>query len=144
MFLLLMPLIIGMISCGDHEIKQEKHINDSVQVLRPHPLSPEEKEFVEASFPGGRIELEKYLQKNLWSGKKSKNKIKSDEVTIGFIVTTDSTLKDFRVIERLENCDECNIEALKIASKMPKWVPAHCTDTRESYESHAAIVIKFN
>lgn len=76
--------------------------------------NPEQK----ASFPGGDKKLKEFIDENL--------QIPSDapegRVVTSFVVNRDGTISDAKVIRPLS--DECDKEALRIISLMPKWIPA--------------------
>ncbi len=73
-----------------------------------------------ASFPGGQDSLINFIKGNLKfphvdgpiSGK----------VFVQFIVNTDGSITDLKVLKGL--CEQCDKNALEALSKMPKWTPA--------------------
>ena len=75
-----------------------------------------------AQFPGGHNAMVKFLKRNLrYSKVAERNRIEGG-VIIQFTVDEDSTLSDFEVAISLSK--ECDTEALRVAKKMPRWIPA--------------------
>ena len=42
---------------------------------------------------------------------------------IGFIVEKDGSISDVKTIKGVPNCTECDQEAIRVVSLMPKWKP---------------------
>ena len=72
-------------------------------------------------YPGGMVEFMKWLTKNLNYPKYAlRNKIQG-KVMISFIVNTDGTISDIKVVKRAHAL--LDAEALRVARLMPKWEP---------------------
>ena len=72
-------------------------------------------------FPGGMAELMKYLQKNTRYPKVCKEQGLQGRVIVQFVVNTDSTISDVKVVKPVNpHFDE---EALRVVKAMPKWKP---------------------
>lgn len=78
----------------------------------------------EASFPGGKAEWTKYLQKNLNADVAVKKKAPagSYEVVIQFIVNKDGTVDSIKALTNHGYGME--EEAMRVIRKGPKWTPA--------------------
>ena len=72
-------------------------------------------------FRGGMNALINYLQKNLRFPEQAQQVGVSGKVYLQFVVATDGSISQLKVIRGIGfGCDE---EALRVVSKMPKWLP---------------------
>jgi len=88
-------------------------------------LSNEENVFTVAEsmpeFPGGEEIMHKFILENLEYPQAAKESGIQGTVYLSFVVKTDGSLKDIRVLRGIGGgCDE---EAVKVVRKMPKWHP---------------------
>ena len=72
-------------------------------------------------FPGGAVELMRWLTKNLRYPKSVQQRKIQGRVVTQFIVNTDGSISDIRVVEKLDPL--CDREALRVLRMMPKWKP---------------------
>ena len=71
-------------------------------------------------FPGGIEQLKKYVRENSnWS---SPQETVHGNVFVGFVVKSNGGVTDIKIVKGL--CESCDREALRLVSKMPKWIPA--------------------
>lgn len=75
----------------------------------------------EADYIGGRIEFEKFLEKNLIFPEKAKNSKIEGKVYVRFVINADGTSKDYSILKYVGfDCDE---EAIRLIKLVPKWIP---------------------
>lgn len=94
-----------------------------LEVFEPKPDENAIFQVVETQpeFPGGMAELMKYLQKNTRYPKVCKEQGLQGRVIVQFVVNTDSTISDVKVVKPVNpHFDE---EALRVVKAMPKWNP---------------------
>ena len=72
-------------------------------------------------FPGGAVELMKWLTKNLRYPQQAQNKKIEGKVIVQFIVTADGSMSNLQIIKKLEA--SCDNEAMRVMRMMPKWKP---------------------
>ena len=73
-------------------------------------------------YPGGMVEFMKWLTKNLkYPSAALRSKIEG-KVMISFIVNTDGTISDIKVVKKV--WPSLEVEAKRVVGSMPKWVPA--------------------
>ena len=72
------------------------------------------------SYPGGHAAMMKFIKKNLKYPRDSKTV--AGKVYVGFVVTDDGSLSNFRIVKGL--VDSFDNSALEVVKKMPKWIPA--------------------
>lgn len=72
-----------------------------------------------AEFPGGRDEMFKFIKKNLQYPKET---CVEGLVFVQFSVEPDGSLSNIKVVRGLSQ--ECDAEAVRVFSIMPKWIPA--------------------
>ena len=70
-------------------------------------------------YPGGPIELVRWLTKNLRYPASAKVKKVEGKVVAQFIVNADGSLSDFKIVKSLN--DACDREALRVLRLMPRW-----------------------
>lgn len=75
---------------------------------------------VRASYTGGYTRLKEYLAQNLHNPANAKE----GTVYVELLVKSDGTIGQTRIQQGIDNCDECNAEALRAVASMPKWKPA--------------------
>ena len=73
-------------------------------------------------FPGGAVELMKWLTKNLRSPYDAQKNKKEGKVVVQFIVNKDGTMSDLKVVKSAQYAS-LDREALRVMRKMPKWTP---------------------
>lgn len=74
-------------------------------------------------FPGGPLEMMKYIQKNLVYPKYARDANITGKCFLKFIVKTDGVIGGVEVLKGVAGCRECDIEAIKVVMSMPKWKP---------------------
>ena len=73
-------------------------------------------------FPGGPNELMKYLGENIkYPQSAIDNKIEG-RVFVSFVVEKDGSVTNAEVMRGIDK--DCDAEALRVVSSMPKWKPA--------------------
>ena len=73
-------------------------------------------------FPGGMVELMKWLTKNLRYPSDAQRNKKEGKVVVQFIVNKDGTMSDLKVVKSAQYAS-LDREALRVMRKMPKWTP---------------------
>ncbi len=97
------------------------------------------KGFHPPQFPGGQAKLDEFLKTNLkYPAKAAKERIEGD-VFVKFTVRKDGTVMIPKVISGLE--PECDKEALRLLSIMPKWEPGQKDD--EIIEAQYTMYVHF-
>lgn len=82
---------------------------------------PDKLRVVEAlpEFPGGAVELMKWLTENLRYPKTAQLRRVQGKVVVSFIVNTDGSLSDMKIAKSLN--PDCDREAMRVMSMMPAW-----------------------
>jgi TonB family protein len=122
------PPIMGEVMEGDIEIIEPDEILDGNMELEPELLAVEKEEvfrFVEVmpEFPGGMDALMKYIQRNIAYPEFEKDQNIQGTVVAEFIVTTEGTLENIRIIRPVKNSKYFNAEVIRVIKKMPNWKP---------------------
>lgn len=78
----------------------------------------------QAQFKGGRNALAKYMQENYKQPKAVQRLGITGKVYIKFVITKKGEITQAEVTRGIENCPECNEEALRLIKMMPNWDPA--------------------
>lgn len=74
------------------------------------------------SFPGGEAALNKYISENTHYPEISKENGVEGIVSVGFIVATDGSVKNPKVMKMVD--PDLEQEAIRIVTGMPAWIPA--------------------
>ena len=82
-----------------------------------------EAENEQPEFPGGIIEMLKYVKANTKYPSTALEAKKSGRCNVKFLVNEDGSLSDVSIIDGISNCPECNQEAIRVVKSMPKWKP---------------------
>lgn len=91
-------------------VKEEVNENEIFTIVEEKP-----------KFPGGDVELMKYLQKNIrYPDFAKENDIKGTCV-VEFVVEKDGSITDVKILKDIGG--ECGAEAVRVAKGMPKWEP---------------------
>lgn len=76
---------------------------------------------IEATFPGGNIAMEKWIDKNIIYPENSKNNYIGGKVFVEFVINEDGTLENIEIVRGIN--EELNCEAIRLVQSMPKWYP---------------------
>lgn len=74
-------------------------------------------------FPGGVMEMIKFIQKNLQYPKIAKEAGLSGKCFIRFVVLKNGSIKNVNIVRGVPGCIECDVEAIRVIYAMPKWKP---------------------
>ena len=99
----------------DEELKQEE---PEVRDMNDDPLNFRVVEDL-PKFPGGPMELMKWLTRNLKYPNAARNGRQQGRVVAEFIVEKDGSLTNFKIVQSL--CPSCDKEALRVLQMMPRW-----------------------
>lgn len=105
--------------------KQIEELPEEVAEETPENTTAEETVFNMVGqmpeFPGGHVELEKYLEDHLQYPEVAQENGTQGRVTVQFVVNTDGSISDAQVVRGLD--PSCNGEALRLINSMPRWIP---------------------
>lgn len=74
-------------------------------------------------FPGGKVELMRFIENNLvYTDEIINNKIEG-KVTVKFIIDKEGSINNPIVVKDISGCASCSDEAKRVCYKMPKWSP---------------------
>jgi TonB family protein len=123
--MMLASLLITCYSVYGQEIVKEDKLkkervyiaakNDSADVYSEVAVKPE--------FPGGEINLMKFLAKNVTLSKTAYENKLSGTTIVKFIIDTEGSIHNVKVERAFLNCPDCDEEAVRAISRMPKWKP---------------------
>ena len=75
-------------------------------------------------FPGGLIAQQKFINDNFIYPIKAKENGIEGICYVSFVIDTLGQINNVKVIKGIKNCTECDDEAKRLISIMPKWVPS--------------------
>ncbi len=75
----------------------------------------------EPSYPGGRVEMMKFIQKNLAY---LANDCYSGRIFVSFIVEVSGKISTLKIVKSINK--EIDQTAIDVINKMPDWIPATC------------------
>jgi hypothetical protein len=74
-------------------------------------------------FPGGSMEMMKYVQNNIQYPQDAKEAGLSGKCFLKFVITNYGDITDIEVLKGVPGCGECDREAIRVVKSMPKWKP---------------------
>ena len=77
---------------------------------------------IEPSFPGGETAIDKYLKENIRYPQIAIENGVEGVVVVGFMVMTDGSLQDIRIMKFVD--PDLEKEAIRLVEGMPAWTPA--------------------
>ncbi|HMT29759.1 MAG TPA: energy transducer TonB [Bacteroidia bacterium] len=128
--------------CIDYQIVKE-YVKATKKETRSYSVSKKDTVYTFAStqpvFPGGDVELMKYLSKNIQYPAKAAAEEIQGTVYLQFVVTKNGTVGSVKAI-RSPNA-ELTTEAIRVVKSMPKWTPA--TYKNEPVSMRFVLPVKF-
>ncbi len=91
-------------------------------------------------FPGGDVELMKYLFRNVKYPREAYNRGITGKVVVNFKIQKDGEITDVRVLEKAHRL--LDAEAIRVIKAMPKWKPGEVDGEKVVVEYH--VPISFN
>lgn len=95
----------------------------------------------QASFPGGIPELKKFIVNAIILPENVKSGLVSGKVVLRLTISGKGEISNIVVQKGIENCKECEEEAIRIAKSMPNWNPAKVGNS--TVRSTATVPINF-
>lgn len=86
---------------------------------------------IPAAFPGGEVELQKFIKENLKYPDTCIALEAKGRVFLRFVVETDGSITNIEVEKNSTGCDQFAISCMEILSSMPKWEPGGTQDLKE-------------
>ncbi|MBR4156945.1 MAG: TonB family protein [Bacteroidales bacterium] len=93
-------------------------------------------------YPGGPNEMMKYLQENIKYPQSAKDNKIEGRVFVTFVVEKDGSISNAAVLRGIDK--ECDAEALRVVSSMPKWNPGKQDGENVRTQFTIPIYYKFN
>jgi len=118
------PEILNVVKFTPDDFDEEDLIEkEKEEPINQNADDPETMRIVQElpQYPGGMVEFMKWLTKNLQYPKGALNSKIQGKVMISFIVNTDGTVSDIKVVQKAHRL--LDAEALRVAKLMPKWEP---------------------
>lgn len=139
--ILFLFLLIG-INCFSQE---EEFTKSSENESKKEEKSKEEIfTYVEesASFPGGMKKMQKFIAKKIIIPQKALKYGISGKCYLKFVIDKKGYITNVSVMKGVPNCPECDLAAIEVIKKMPRWKPA-TADGKKVY-SYFTIPINFD
>ena len=93
-------------------------------------------------YPGGPNEMMKYIQENIKYPQSAKDNKIEGRVFVSFVVEKDGSITNAAVMRGIDK--ECDAEALRVVSSMPKWTPGQQKGEVVRTQFTIPIIYKFN
>jgi len=94
---------------------------------------------IPAAFPGGEVELLKFIKENLKYPDTCIALEAKGRVFLRFVVETDGSITNIEVEKNSTGCDQFAISCMEILSSMPKWIPGESDGKKESVKCRLPI-----
>ena len=92
-------------------------------------------------YPGGDNALLSYLANYKYPESAKKNKIEG-KIFLNFTVSEDGTISEPKILKGLT--DDCNNEAIKMVTNMPKWTPSYINGNPAKFKFVVPFQLKLN
>lgn len=93
-------------------------------------------------YPGGPNEMMRYIQENIKYPQSAKDNKIEGRVFVSFVVEKDGSITNAAVLRGIDK--ECDAEALRVVSSMPKWTPGQHKGEVVRTQFTIPIYYKFN
>ena len=93
-------------------------------------------------YPGGPNEMMRYIQENIKYPQSAKDNKIEGRVYVSFVVEKDGSITNAAVMRGIDK--ECDAEALRVVSSMPKWTPGQHKGENVRTQFTIPIYYKFN
>ena len=93
-------------------------------------------------YPGGPNEMMRYIQENIKYPQSAKDNKIEGRVFVSFVVEKDGSITNAAVMRGIDK--ECDAEALRVVSSMPKWTPGQQDGKNVRTQFTIPIYYKFN
>ena len=97
---------------------------------------------IPASFPGGEVELLKFIKDNLTYPDTCMELGSKGRVFLRFVVETDGSITNIEVEKNSTGCDQFAIACMELLSSMPKWIPGESWGVKERLKYRLPILYK--
>jgi protein TonB len=116
----------------DEETPKQKFVQIETKQEPVVEMKPEKRQEEEiytivdesAEFPGGTEALKAYLKDNLKYPESAREIAIEGKVYLKFIISKKGEISNVSVLRGINECNECNKEAIRLIKSMPKWKPA--------------------
>ncbi len=112
---------------AQQKVEERRDVSPPDDTTVPPPLEAEKKDIVFTSveqipqFPGGEKALFLYISKSLYYPKMARENEVQGKVFVEFIIEKDGSISNIKVLRGIGS--GCNEEAMRVLSRMPKWLP---------------------
>lgn len=107
------------------EMENDIPIKNEEVKIQVQSKDPEEDVFTVVEempkFPGGEMQMMKYIQKNIIYPQKAKEAGLSGKCFTAFIVNKEGNISKVIIIKKVPGCEECDEEAIRLIKSMPTW-----------------------
>lgn len=124
------PPTVKEITDRDWTATTQSSSDDNVGFTEPAPMPEIRKDYdvydvvdEPAEFLGGMTALRDYLMKNVKYPAIAKDAGIQGKCYLRFVVNTDGSVSDVKVLRGVSDCPECDQEALRVVKNMPNWIP---------------------
>ena len=94
-----------------------------------------------AEFPGGWKEMDAFMNKYIrYPEKVAKRKVKG-RCYLRFVVDSEGVIRNVEVMRGVDNCPECDQEAIRVIKMMPKWSPGK--NSGKAVKSYFTLPVRF-
>ena len=97
-----------------------------------------------AAFPGGEVELLKFIKENLKYPDTCIALKAKGRVLLSFVVELDGSITNIEVEKNLTGCDQFAVACMELLSSMPKWIPGESMGIKERLKYRLPIVYNPN
>lgn len=99
---------------------------------------------IEPSFPGGELELQKFIANNLKFPVDCLDSNFYGRIEMKFIVEEDGSISTIQINEKKLGCAQLVEEATRVLMLMPKWIPGEVQGIKRRVLMRIPLIIRLN
>ena len=99
---------------------------------------------IEPSFPGGELELQKFIANNLKFPVDCLDSNFYGRIEMKFIVEEDGSISTIQINEKKLGCAQLVKEATRVLMLMPKWIPGEVQGIKRRVLMRIPLIIRLN
>ena len=101
--------------------QEERYSNESPEPARSNEIAYNVDE--PGEFPGGNEAMKKFIYDNIVYPQEAIEQNLQGKCYVQFIVNVDGSISNVKIMRGVNDCPECDKEAMRVVKKMPKWNP---------------------
>lgn len=117
---------------ADEHLSELMECNVITDTQPPRSVIDSLQDFQPAEFPGGKTELNKFIAKNIRYPEIALELGLQGKLHVVFQVDAEGLISCIKLVKGVPNCTECDLEGLRVISKLPRFIPGSVNGKKEA------------